>query len=359
MTVSWRIARGVGALLAVLILASVLAACGGGRTSTPVRHHRETSVGRHTGHTTGQRTGPAPSSPSTGTSSKSSSSATTAPDGTTLAREFLAFVNSKQYYAGWSAEGEALNVFVQRCMAKQGYVWKDPSFRPQPLLPMPWEEGYFSLSEREASGYGLYASATVIPDASPPKETNPQLVNDGKPDSLSSPSYSRAYFGPPGSEVTYTIPYVGKMKVYGAGCLARATAQLYGSTYDGLLSQQLNLIVLSSWAHVTRRAAFVTAEEAWSACMKAHGYDVDKPKDAWSALASRYDAHGPSLHLKEEGVREAVQDYHCAVSTGFAKVYDASLIDSIADLPPGQRAALKRDMDLSEAMFVRAVQNEY
>lgn len=134
------------------------------------------------------------------------------------------------------------------------------------------------LSEREANGDGLYASATAIPDASPPKETNPQLLNDGKPGSLSSASYRRAYFGPPGSDVTYTVPYLGKMEVYGAGCLARATAQLSGSMYGGLLTQQLNDIADASWAHFTRRAAFVTAAEAWSACMKAHAYDVERPK---------------------------------------------------------------------------------
>lgn len=359
MSVWWRTARGVAAALAVLILASILAACGGARTTTPVRRHREAVVGGRTGHATGRSAGTVPSSRSTGESPRSASPSTTAPDGTTLAREFLAFVNSKQYYAGWSAEGEALNVSVQRCMARQGYVWKDPSFPPQPLLPMPWEEGYFALSEREANGYGLYASATAIPDASPPKETNPQLVNDGKPDSLSSASYRCAYFGPPGSDVTYTVPYVGKMEVYGAGCLARATAQLYGSMYDGILTQQLNDIVDASWAHFTRRAAFVTAEEAWSACVKAHGYDVERPGAAWSALASRYDAHGPSLHLEKEGITEAVQDYHCAVATGFATVFDASLMESIADLPAGQRAALRRDIDVSKAMFVRAVRNQY
>lgn len=163
----------------------------------------------------------------------------------------------------------AANWLARRCMAEHGF---DLPPTPEPSLPSPeGEEMIINLPSREAHGYGIVST----PDAgtTPEKSATDTFYRRLSPQEQQ--RFTEAFFGPPNSKVSITVPGGGHISSPNKGCMAESRRILIGDVtawaraycgaenFSNKLTQQ-----------ISTSAEYDQAISNWRTCMAGKGMNM-------------------------------------------------------------------------------------
>ncbi len=211
---------------------------------------------------------------------------------------------------------QAQDILTGDCMRAHGF---DYVVAPQPTQnadPREFPYGIDDVAWARTNGYGFAQRAAL--GTAQHDNPNARYIESLTPDRRA--AYAAAMFGSTSDQVSVTVPNGDVIVQNADGCLAEAERRLYGDfarwfraqTITGNLEPAIEPKVFAD-------PRYLTAQRAWSACVRAQGYLASSPAD----LESQAAAAGAEAERKI-----ATVDATCDVRTGLAatgRALDAEL----------------------------------
>ncbi|WP_433893354.1 hypothetical protein [Streptomyces sp. CA-111067] len=206
-----------------------------------------------------------------------------------------------------SAIDAAVSVLTDRCMRRYGMTFRAPG-QPPPLARESADRRYGLSSAFDAAHYGYHLTPdeeSAQAPADPVRSGTAQyLVLFGRKDARQ-------------PDATTAVSYHGRAVPVG-GCRGEAATAM-GAYDDPSASQTASDIASGSYAASAKDPAVRKATGAWSACMRAKGFDYPTPMDA---LGDNAFLSGAAPSARELATAKA--DMACKDSTGLLDTWFAA-----------------------------------
>ncbi|WP_380282625.1 hypothetical protein [Kitasatospora purpeofusca] len=231
----------------------------------------------------------------------------------------------------------ALEVHAEDCVRRKGLDWPDPV--EQPGTPRPSNERRYGISDAgTARAYGYHLPPPI--GASRAQQAEARKQAEESKARLSAGAIA-AYTG---QDSRAPRPDPGR-----PGCRTEAVRSLGFAAAQDMSITPVTRAKSTAWKSTQADPRAVAANTAWSACMRARGYDYDTP---FTAAGDR--AWGDLAGLEEPGEREvatATADVDCKQAVG----YLATWRDIEARLEDELLAADREAIDETRARWAEAL----